>query len=187
MEENILITYFNDYIYCPLSIYYHRLYDRKEKNIYTGAKQIQGTNAHKSIDQQKYTTSKKILQGISVYSSKYKITGKIDMYNIETKTLTEKKNKIVKIYDGYIYQLYAQYYCLIEMGYKVDKIKLYSISDNKNYDVKLPEDDSYQKEKFFQVLESVRNFNPKNLIEQNIEKCKNCIYSNLCIYGGEVC
>lgn len=184
MEENILITYLNDFIFCPLSIYYHRLYDNKDKNLYTGAKQIEGTKAHNSIDNNTYSTSRDILQGKMVYSSDLKVIGKIDMYDIKSKTLTEKKNKIVKIYDGYIYQLYAQYYCLVEMGYKVEKIKLYSISDNKNYNIPLPDEDLIQKDKFFKLLEEIRNFKHKDFSNPNKEKCNNCIYSNLCIYGG---
>lgn len=184
MEENILITYFNDFIFCPLSIYYHRLYNNKDKNLYTGKKQIEGTIAHKSIDNKTYSTSKNILQGISVYSEEYKIIGKIDMYNKNTKTLTEKKNNILKIYDGYTYQLYAQYYCMIEMGYEIEKINLYSIKDNKNYNIPLPGNDINKKTAFLKLLKEIKEFNIKDFKNTNKVKCNNCIYSNLCIYGG---
>ena len=36
------------------------------------------------------------------------------------------------------YQLYAQYFCLREMGYEVEKLKLYSLDDNKVYEIPLP-------------------------------------------------
>ena len=60
------------------------------------------------------------------------------IYLMLTKTLIERKKKITTIYDGYVFQLYAQYYCLIEMGYLVEKIQFYSFDSNKTYPIKLP-------------------------------------------------
>ena len=73
---------------------------------------------------------------MAVYCGKYEIAGKIDIYNTETKTLIEKKNENKKIYDGYKYQLYAQYFSLLEMGYEVKKIFIHSLNDNKRYEIK---------------------------------------------------
>lgn len=50
--------------------------------------------AHKSIDNKTYTTSKKVLQTIEIYSSRFGLGGKIDTFNIETKILRERKRKI---------------------------------------------------------------------------------------------
>lgn len=180
MEEKILITYLNDFIFCPISIYFHRLYDNYKSEIYTGESQLRGKNSHRTIDNNCYSTKKGIYQGISVYSEKYGLIGKIDLFNDNTKTLIEKKYQIKTIYDGYVFQIYAQYFCLKEMGYDVQKLKLYSISDNKSYDILLPEEDHVMFDKFENLIKDIKNFDIKDFHNNNDSKCDNCIYSNLC-------
>ena len=180
MEEIIHITYLNDFVYCPVSIYFHKLYGNLEKKLYQTEYQINGTAVHKAIDTKTYSTRKTILQGIDVYSDRYKIEGKIDTYNIETGELVERKNKISTIYDGYIFQIYAQYYGLTEMGYDVKKLSLYSISDNKKYNVKLPADDEKMKNKFEKIIKDIQEFEIEKYIPNNIDKCKQCIYEPVC-------
>lgn len=180
MEETILISYLNDFIFCPVSIYFHKLYGTMEKSVYQTTKQTSGTNAHKTIDQKLYSDKKTILQGIDVFCSEFNIVGKIDTFDTETGILTERKNKIIKIYDGYIFQLYAQYYALNEMGYEVKRIRFHSIKDNKNYDIKLPNDDFEMDNKFRKLIKDIRNFDIHTFKAQNIEKCKNCIYEPSC-------
>lgn len=180
MEETILISYLNDFIYCPISIYFHKLYGGTEKILYQGEKQLEGIKAHKTIDENTYSTSKNILQGIEIYCEKYNIIGKIDMYNIKEKILTEKKNYISKIYDGYIFQLYAQYFSLKEMGYDVKEIRFYSIKDNKVYKIKLPEEDNLMFEKFEKLIKDIREFEIHSFKQKNVEKCRNCIYEPSC-------
>lgn len=140
MEEIILISYLNDFIFCPVSIYFHKLYGNMKVTLYQNSYQINGTAAHKTIDTKTYSTSSNILQGIDVYTEEFGILGKIDVFDIKKGILTERKNKILEIYDGYIFQVYAQYYALKEMGYKVKKIKLHSMQDNKTYNIGLPEE-----------------------------------------------
>lgn len=60
-------------------------------------------------DSATYSTQKGMLQGISVYCEKYNLVGKIDVFDKKTGILTERKKKIKTVYDGYIYQIYAQY------------------------------------------------------------------------------
>ena len=180
MEEVILISYLNDFIYCPVSIYFHKLYGNLEKKLYQSEYQINGTNAHEAIDNKTYSTKKNILQSIDIYSDTYKIEGKIDTFNIDTGELVERKNKISLVYDGYIFQMYAQYYGLVEMGYNVKKLSLYSLSDNKKYNVKLPEDDKGMKLKFEKLINDMHNFKIENYKQGNIEKCKKCIYEPAC-------
>lgn len=107
MEETIIISYLNDFIFCPISIYFHKLYGNLDRNLYQTEYQINGTNAHKAVDNKTYSTSKNILQGIDIYSQKYGIEGKIDIFNINKGELVERKNKIKQIYDGYVFQIYA--------------------------------------------------------------------------------
>ncbi len=180
MEETITIAELNDFIFCPMSIYFHGLYGNIEKIIYQDNCQLAGTKAHETIDDQYYSSKKDILQGISVYSSTYNILGKIDIFDIKKGTLIERKNSIKNIYDGYIFQVYAQYFALKDMGYNVSKIKLYSMIDNKNYNIDLPENNKRLLEKFEETLNNIKNFNMDIYYPTNKEKCENCIYRYLC-------
>jgi CRISPR-associated protein Cas4 len=103
--------------------------------------------------------------------------GKIDIYDKETKTLIERKTKIKKIYDGYKFQLYAQYFCMKEMGYDVQKLILRSLLDNKNYEISLPNEDDIQQ--FEEIIKCIRNFNSEDLLYHSCPRCSNSIYSVL--------
>ena len=180
MEPYLPISYLNDFIFCPRSIYFHQLYGRVNQRVYHTPAQTQGKAAHKAIDTQRYTTSKAVLQGMEVYSEKYRLGGKIDTYDSKKQLLVERKKKIKVLYDGYYYQLYAQYHCLTEMGYKVKKLKFYSMDDNKSYPVKKPEDDPHRQQAFEKLIKRMRAFNLDAPFKANANKCKHCIYSNLC-------
>jgi CRISPR-associated protein Cas4 len=105
--------------------------------------------------------------------------GKIDIYDRDKHALIERKTRIKKIYDGYKYQLYAQYFGLTEMGYQVDRLGFHSMEDNKNYDLDLPH--GQELKKFEDLLTKIRNY---DILRDNYlakpEKCQNCIYKNLC-------
>lgn len=180
MEETIIISYLNDYIYCPASIYFHKLYGNLDGMIYQSEKQIEGKKAHETIDKRKYSSRKNILQGIEVYSSKYDIIGKIDVYDIDKKLLIERKNKVNEIYDGYVFQTYAEYFGLLEQGYEVERIMIHSLKDNKNYNIKLPEKDEVMFKKFEKVINDMRKFELEKFKQTNKKKCENCIYEPLC-------
>ncbi len=180
MEENILISYLNDFIFCPVSIYFHKLYGTVDKNIYHTTDQTEGLNAHKAIDAHSYSTKKNILQGMNVYCEKYGLQGKIDVFDVDEGLLTERKRKISTLYEGYIFQVYAQYYALTEMGYRVSKIRFYSMADNKIYPVKLPLEDLTMNEKFENLIQKMRNFKMENFEQSNQEKCRKCIYEPSC-------
>ena len=94
--------------------------------------------------------------------------------------MTERKNKIVELYDGYIFQLYAQYYGLTEMGYIVKKMRFHSITDNKNYNIKLPNENLEMDKKFRKLLIEIREFDMKNFVQTNTKKCEKCIYEPSC-------
>ncbi len=107
------------------------------------------------------------------------------MFDVDKGVLTERKNKINILYEGYYLQIYAQYFCLIERGYEVNKIRFYSVSDNKIYNVNLPGE--VEKNRLKEVIRQMRSFDlsNKNFI-QNPNKCKMCIYKELCdYYKGE--
>ncbi len=184
MEENIIISNINDFIFCPRSIYFHNLYSGYDEHIYHSSSQVQGRISHKNIDKKKYTTKKAVLQGLDVYSQELGVVGKIDLFDQEQGILTERKNKITVIYEGYLLQVYAQYFCLIEMGYVVKTIRLYSISDNKMHIVDLPS--QVEKERLLDVLSQMRGFQLQDeSFSQNKNKCIKCIYRPLCDYYAD--
>lgn len=181
-EEPIAISNLNDFIFCPVSIYFHSLEDGEDiltKDSY----QLNGSNAHKKSDSATYSTRKSVLQGIGIYCEKYNLVGKIDVFDTKSGILTERKKKITKIYDGYVFQIYAQYFSLIEMGYKVVKLHLYSMDDNKVYDIPLPEKDVNMFEKFEKLILELNGFSFENFKQSNELKCKKCIYEPLCSYS----
>jgi len=179
MESYIQISKINDFIFCPKSIYLHGIYDSFNEKTYHGSEQNVGKLNHKNIDDKSYSTAKKFLQGIEIYSEKYNICGKIDIYDSETKSLIERKTRIQKIYDGYKYQLYAQYFCMTEMGFEIKKLFLHSLKDNKRYEIFPP--DKEETEKFEQIINKINKFNLfKDEFSVNRAKCEKCVYNNLC-------
>lgn len=179
MDNYIPISKLNDFLFCPYSLYFHSLYENFSEKVSHSLPQTAGKIKHAAVDVGTYSTAKRYLQGIDVCSEKYGLVGKIDIYDQETKTLFERKNKVANICDGYKYQLYAQYFCLTEMGYEVEKLKIHSLSDNKNYAVDLPVGEAL--EKFESVIFEMRNFDvAANDYRKNPVKCAKCIYRELC-------
>ena len=185
MEEPILFTQLNDFIFCPASIYFHMLDGECDRLSFQSEYQINGTAAHERIDEGEYSTKKNILQATQVYTSEFNLLGKIDTFDIDSGILTERKKKISRIYDGYIFQLYAQYFALCELGYNVTEIRFYSISDNKKYVVDLPKDNPEMYEKFCKTIDSINTFELKTFRQQNSDKCKHCIYESMCGFSCE--
>ena len=112
MEDLIIISNLNDFIFCPASIYFHKLYGSQDNLLYQSSAQINGTKAHETIDEKTYSTRKSAMMSLDVYSEKYGLCGKIDLYESDKKRLIERKKHVRQIYDGYIFQLYAQYYAM---------------------------------------------------------------------------
>ncbi|MCA9369316.1 type V CRISPR-associated protein Cas4 [Candidatus Woesebacteria bacterium] len=182
MHSYIQLSKLNDFLFCPYSVYLKSIYDGFKSDTYHATPQKRGKIHHKAIDEGTYSSSTRYLQGLSVYSEKYNIAGKIDIYDTEKKALVDRKYKVKAVYDGHRFQLFGQYFCMAERGYEVEKLFLHSLSDNKRYEVALPE--GIWLEKFEQLV--VRMQNPENYEKDpdvTIEKCQNCIYSVLCPYA----
>ena len=180
MEQPIALSTLNDFIFCPASIYFHGLYEDLSTALYQSASQLNGKAAHTAVDTGRYSTRKNILQGISVYSSTYNIYGKIDVFDADDGFLVERKKKIVTIYDGYVFQVYGQCFALRDMGYSVNRIRLHSMDDNRNYDIPLPENDPEMKAKFESLIIKMNHFELNDFTQSNPEKCNNCIYNPYC-------
>lgn len=179
MEQYVQISKINDFIFCPRSVYLHGVYESFHEDTYHDTPQREGKLNHKPIDSGKYSTAKRYLQAEPVFSKRYNVAGKIDIYDKETKTLIERKTKIAKVYDGYRFQLYGQYFGLKEEGYEIDRMFLHSLKDNKRYEVAIPAGEELDK-----FTRTMRWINGYDILHDdtpaNVNKCAHCIYRNLC-------
>lgn len=180
MESPILLTWLNDFIFCPISIYFHNLYGDSERISFQESSQINGTAAHNAIDTGSYSTRKSVLCSMMVYSQEYGLLGKIDIFDTSSGKLVERKKQIKTIYDGYVFQLYGQCLALREMGYYVKSLVVYSSDDNKSYPILMPEEDPDMFEKFINLITEIKKFNLIDFKQTNEKKCRRCIYEPLC-------
>lgn len=157
------------------------MYQNRDELVYQGEKQTEGKAAHDKIDTKSYSDKKSVLQNFEVYTTKYQLFGKIDVFDIDKGLLTERKNKIKTIYDGFVFQLYAQYFALTEMGYDVKSMKLYDFTKNKSYPILLPHENEVMHNKFESTLDEIHSFSllKKDFIANKF-KCEKCIYNLLC-------
>lgn len=185
MESYLTITQINDFIFCPRSLYYNGIYrDSSDKSTYHDTPQIIGLAHHKTIDDGTYSSDAGVVTGLMVYSERYNLLGRIDILDIKRKLLTERKYSVTAVYDGFRYQLYAQYFALTEMGYQVEHLRLHSKKDNRNYDIPLP--DAVEISSFELMLDKVRSFRITDDFVPNPNKCAHCIYASLCDCGPDV-
>lgn len=177
MESYIQISKINDFLYCPRSVYLHSIYENFSNKTFHESPQVVGRLRHKTIESRTYSSAKRYVQALPVFSDKYGIAGKIDIYDSAAKHLIERKTRIKRIYEGYVMQLYAQYFCLREMGYKVEKLFLYSMEDNKKYEIKIP--GKVEKKRFEEILNQIKNYDPLADKSHSCPKCLNSIYGTL--------
>ena len=179
MEPYLMITQLNDFIFCPRSIYFAGIYrESVSDDFYHQMPQREGVANHAAIDENRYSSSANIITGLTVYSEKYHLLGRIDIFDKTNGVLTERKYSVTAVYPGFRYQLYAQYFALSEMGFTVKLLRLYSKKDNKIYPVALPGEAEIAEFEF--VIGEMRNFSLAVPVEVNAKKCKNCIYNQLC-------
>lgn len=185
MESYLTMTQINDFIFCPRSLFFHDfLRENFAPSNFRETPQLKGLSAHAAIDQHTYSSRKDILQGTTVYSTRYNLLGKIDLFYIGPGILTERKYSITAVYDGFRYQLYAQFFALSEMGYHVNKLELYSSKDNRKYPIPLP--DERTTKDFEAILAEMRAYSlEKDRSEPNIQKCIHCNYREICSYYSE--
>lgn len=179
MNDYIEIAQLNDFVFCPYSIYLHNIFSNSDESIYKATPQLKGTHSHRNIDNKLTHHNNDLIYSLSVCSNKYQLYGKIDTYRISTCTLVKRKYRLSQIYQGQIYQLWAQYLCMIEMGYEVQRIGFYEISTNKCKFIPLPSEADLKH--FSEFLIRFKSYNPIDTpIIVNPNKCTHCIYCNLC-------
>lgn len=177
MEPYICISYINDFLYCPVSIYVHSLFLNFDRSTYHQTPQIVGLQNHESIDQGTYSTAKKFLIGIEIYSQQYGLVGKLDVYDKEKKAIIERKTHIRSLHKGYRFQMYAQLFCLQEMGFDVEKLFLHSLEDNRRYEFPVPTKE--QAEEFAQTIQEMRLFDITKIKNHSCFRCESSIYESL--------
>lgn len=180
MESVLTMTQLNDFLFCPRSLYYSGIFrNNTEQEFYHQAPQTTGLAAHAAIDEGRYSTRSDVLTGTMFFCERYNLLGRIDVFDVSSGVLTERKYAVSAVYDGFKLQLYAQYFALTEAGYTVKELRLYSKKDNKVYSVPLPtaEDVTF----FENVLKRMRCWMPdRPFASPNPKKCANCIYAVLC-------
>lgn len=177
-EDYILLSTLNDFIFCPYSIYLHNIYMEADEGLYHATPQTQGRIAHDAVDHKRSSTRKLDLMSLPVCSDHLGIMGKIDIYKGGEHHLIERKYQLKQIFQGQIYQLWGECFCLREMGYTVDRVSFYEISTNKMMPQKLPEQKEWNELKAF--VEKFKAFDPQQPIATNPNKCAHCIYCPLC-------
>ena len=182
MEEPLAFSELNDFIFCPASIYFHGMYEGVEGLLYKEIPQLKGTQAHKAIDEGTFYDDDTI-SGLMVYAAHYNLIGKIDRYKKSKRMLVESKRVIKQVFEGYVFQLYAQYFGMLDAGFSVDELRLYDMSKNKPYVVSKPKDDPNMFKKFEQLIAEIRSFDLAYFVPETIAKCQTCIYSNICSWS----
>lgn len=178
MDDYIAISTLNDFIFCPYSIYLHNVYMDADEGVYHAVPQTRGRIVHETVDNKKTSNRNDELQALPVISHRYALAGKIDIYRGREKKLIERKYQLRNVYQGQIYQLWAQYLCMTEMGYEVESIAFYEISTNKMIPVPLPSEEQLaQFERFIMVY---KNYDPSKPMIVNRNKCTHCVYCSLC-------
>ena len=149
-----------------------------DEGLYHATPQTRGRIVHETVDQKKSSNRSNDLLALPVISEEYGLIGKIDIYRGRERRLIERKYQLKRIYQGQIYQLWAQYLCMVEMGYDVKTIAFYEISTNKMIPVELPNE--VQLKDFRAFLDSFRCYVPSQPMKTNINKCMHCIYCGIC-------
>lgn len=145
---------------------------------YKAVPQLRGTAAHSAIDSNSYSTKKEMITSLPVLSEELGIMGKIDLYKKDKALLIERKYQLKQIFKGQIYQLWGQYFALLEMGYEVREMVFYESSTNQSIPVQLPTEKD--KQELIQFISNFKNYKPEDWIHVSPNKCIHCIYCNLC-------
>lgn len=140
-----------------------------DEELFHAKPQARGKMAHESVDKKTSSSLKDEIQSLPISSDELGIMGKIDVYRQKEKLLVERKYKIARIYRGQLYQIWAQYFCMLEMGHEVEKLAFYEISTNKMINVDLPTESD--KEELLAFIEKYKNYDLNTSFKINENKC----------------
>jgi CRISPR-associated protein Cas4 len=149
-----------------------------DEGLYHATPQTRGRIAHESVDNKSASSRREDILSMSVCSNELGVMGKIDLYRGATQCLIERKYQLKQIFRGQIYQLWAQYFCMIEMGYPVSSLAFYEMSTHKTIPVELPGEAG--RNELMGFIQRFKTFDPNSEITVNSNKCSHCIYCNLC-------
>lgn len=149
-----------------------------DESLYYATPQTKGKLTHEPVDTKKSSNRNNDIFALPVYSEQLGIMGKIDVYKQNEKKLIERKYQLKQIYRGQLYQLWAQFFCMTEMGYEVNNIAFYEISTNKTILIAIPTETDKQELK--NLIALFKAYDPLIPIQVNPNKCQHCIYCNLC-------
>jgi CRISPR-associated exonuclease Cas4 len=178
MEAYLQITYLNDFVFCPYSVYLHQVFDNNVQELYSASPQQRGKSAHLDIDSFEKPELPHLLSGIYVISNKFRVYGKLDKFYVKEKKLVESKYEIKTLYRGYYYQIWAQYFALLEMGFDVEQLYFYEIKTKKYYQIPIP--GVKEADELINHIRKIARFDFEAPININPAKCKHCIYASLC-------
>lgn len=178
MEDYIALSTLNDFIFCPYSIYLHNIYMGADEDVYHATPQTKGKTAHIKVDNKTTSCGTNDIVALPVFSDELGIMGKIDVYKKQEKWLIERKYELKQIFRGQLYQIWGQYFCMTEMGYAIEKMSFYEISTNRMIAIEIP--NKFNKDELSKFIEMFKTYDPTQKIHINTNKCKHCIYCNLC-------
>lgn len=92
-----------------------------DEGLYHATPQTKGKLAHEPVDTKTSSNRKDEILALPVMSEQLGVMGKTDVYRKKEKKLIERKYQLKQIYQGQIYQLWAQYFCMVEMGYEIEE------------------------------------------------------------------
>ena len=151
-----------------------------DEDMFKATPQLSGSSAHNATNGKTSSTRRNDIMALPVYSEELGVAGIIDIYKGDQLLLIERKNNLKHVYRGQLYQLWAQYFCMVEMGYRVEHIAFYEISTNKMLYQHLPTAEN--KRELVAFIKEFRSFKPEEYTHfiVNPNKCRHCIYCNLC-------
>lgn len=178
MNDYISLSTLNDFVFCPYSIYLHNVYMNTDEGLYHATPQTMGKVAHAPTDNQTGSNRSGDILSLPVYSDELGISGLIDYYRGRDKLLIERKYQLRQIYQGQLYQLWGEYFCMVEMGYHIEKLAFYEISTKKMIPITIPS--IKEKEELRSFVDRFKHYDPSSAMFINRNKCSHCIYINLC-------
>lgn len=149
-----------------------------DEGLYKALPQVRGTIAHETVDKHTYSSLKTVITSMTVYSPTLRLIGKIDLYKQNSKTLIERKYQFKNPYEGQIYQLWAQYFCMIEMGYEVEHLVFHATASNRTVPIILPHET--ERKELESLVSKIRNYEIGETAAVSRSRCQHCIYCNMC-------